>query len=196
MRDRITAIIAVLLLAALAGASYWYSHATRYQTTPVPVSREGPDFIADMVVFTQFDKEGRATNRLLAETLSHFPSDDRVEVTRPRLVSLRPDQPQLDVKAQRALVEKGGQRVTMNDNVVVTRAAGGVNDPGMRMTTERLVALPDEEKYSTDVLADFERGGSRISSIGMDYDHLTRIVRFHNRVRGSVEPAAAAKAKS
>jgi lipopolysaccharide export system protein LptC len=196
MRDRITAIIAVLLLAALAAASYWYSHAIRYQSTPVPVSREGPDFVADTVTLTQFDAEGRATNRLLAETLSHFPSDDRIEVSRPRLVSLRPDQPQLDVRSQRALVEKGGERVVMTGNVVVSRAAGGADEPPMRMTTERLVALPDQEKYSTDVLADFERGGSRISSIGMDYDHLSRVVRFHSRVRGTVEAATAAKAKS
>src|SRR5512137_376421 len=113
MRDRITAIIAVLLLAGLAGVTYWFSQVGRYGNLANPVSREGPDFIVNGVTLTQFDPMGRATNRLFAEKLTHYAADDRAEVERPHYVSLRPDQPQLEARAQRAVVEGSGERVVL-----------------------------------------------------------------------------------
>jgi LPS export ABC transporter protein LptC len=58
----------------------------------------------------------------------------------------------------------------------------------MRLTTERLVALPDLEQYSTDLAAEVNRGGSVIRSVGMDYDNIKRVVKFHSKVRGTIEP--------
>lgn len=191
MRDRITAIIAILLLAALAGVTYWYSQAGRYANLVAPVSREGPDFVVHGVTLTQFDAAGRATNRLFAEQMTHYAIDDRAELQRPRYVSLRPDQPQLEARARTALVEAGGERVVMNGNVVITRAPGPDGEPPMRLTTEQLVALPDREQYSTDQPVEMERGGSVIRSVGMDYDNIRRTVKFHSRVRGTIEPTPA-----
>jgi lipopolysaccharide export system protein LptC len=190
MRDRITAIIAIVLLAALAGVTYWFSQAGRYAKLSAPVSKEGPDFVVNGVTLTQFDAEGRATNRLFAETMSHYAVDDRAELQRPRYVSLRPDQPQLEARAQRALVEGGGERVVLSGDVVITRAPGPDGEPPMRLTTERLLAIPDREQYSTDRPVEMERGASVIRSIGMDYDNIKRTVKFHSKVRGTMEPAA------
>jgi lipopolysaccharide export system protein LptC len=187
MRDRITAIIAVLLLATLAGASYWYSQVSRVDGLAQPVSREGPDFVINGVTLTQFDASGRATNKLFAEELAHFAADDRAELRRPRLVSLRPGQPPLETRAQSALVEGSGEKVLLTGDVVITRAAAA-DSPPLRLTTEKLQALPDLERYSTDAPVEIERGTSTIRSIGMDYDNITRVVKFHSQVRGTMEP--------
>jgi lipopolysaccharide export system protein LptC len=195
MRDRITAIIAILLLATLAGATYWYSQAGRYAMIAAPVSREGPDFVVDGVTLTQFDSAGRATNRLFADRLTHYASDDRAELLRPHYVSLRPDQPQLDARAQQALVEGSGERVTLTGNVVITRAPEEDGTPPMRLATERLLALPDLERYSTDLPVEMDRGASVIRAVGMDYDNLTRVVKFHSKVRGTIEPGTAPGSK-
>jgi len=191
MRDRITAIIAVLLLALLAATTYWYSQTTRLGALAQPVSREGPDVVVDRVAMTQFDAEGRAVNKLIGERVTHFPSDDRVEVVRPRLISLREDQPQLDAKAEHARVEDSGARVILSGNVTLIRAASEDGEPSMRMTTDRLVALPDSEQFSTDAPVEIERGGSRIHAVGMDYDNIKRTVKFRSKVRGTIEPSAA-----
>lgn len=188
MRDRVTAIIAILLLAALAGVTYWFSQAGRYAKLAAPVSKEGPDFVVNGVTLTQFDAQGRATNRLFAETMTHYAIDDRAELQRPRFVSLRPDQPQLEARAQRALVEGGGERVLLTGNVVITRAPGPDGEPPMRLATEKLVALPDREQYTTDQPVEVDRGSSVIRSIGMDYDNIKRTVKFHSKVRGTIEP--------
>ena len=190
MRDRITAIIAVLLLVLLAGSTYWYSQSTRGDGLSSPVSREGADTVVDGVTVTQFDAEGRATNRLIGERITHYPSDDRAEVIRPRMVSLRADQPQIDAKANHARIEESGARVILTGDVSVIRAAGKDGEPPMRLSTEKLVVLPDAEQFSTDVLAEIERGGSRISAVGMDYDNIKRTVKFRSKVRGTVEPSA------
>jgi LPS export ABC transporter protein LptC len=188
MRDRITAIIAILLLAALAGVTYWFSQVGRYGNLANPVSREGPDFIVNGVTLTQFDPMGRPTNRLFAEKMTHFAIDDRAELQRPRYVSLRPDQPQLEARAQRAVVQGSGERVVMTGDVVITRAPGPDGDPPMRLKTEKLVALPDLEQYTTDLAVEMNRGGSVIRSVGMDYDNIKRVVKFHSKVRGTIEP--------
>jgi lipopolysaccharide export system protein LptC len=193
MRDRITAIIAVLLLALLAATTYWYSQSTRIGGLSNPVSREGPDVVVDGATLTQFDAQGRATNKLIGDRVMHYPSDDRVEVIRPRMISLRADQPQLDARANHARVEDGGARVVLTGDVTVIRAAGKDGEPPMRLSTERLVALPDVEQFSTDAPAEIERGGSRINSVGMDYDNIKRTVKFRSKVRGTVEANPKAK---
>jgi lipopolysaccharide export system protein LptC len=189
MRDRITAIIAVLLLAGLAGVTYWFSQAGRYGNLANPVSREGPDFVVKGVTLTQFDAMGRATNRMFAEAMTHYVADDRAELQQPRYVSLRPDQPRLEARARQALVEAGGERVVLTGDVVITRAAGDKGEPPMRLSTEKLLALPDYEQFSTDLPVEVDRGGSVIRSVGMDYDNIKRVVKFHSKVRGTVEAA-------
>lgn len=191
MRDRVTAIIAVLLLSALAGVTYWFSQSGRYGKLAAPVSKEGPDFVANGVTLTQFDAEGRATSRLFAETMTHYAIDDRAELQRPRYVSLRPDQPQLEAHARHGLVEGGGERLLLTGDVVVARAPGPRNDSPMRLTTQKLLAIPDREQYTTDQPVEIMRGDSVIRAVGMDYDNIKRTVRFHSAVRGTIEAAPA-----
>lgn len=193
MKDRITAFIAILLLASLAGVSYWYSQTTRLNLA-TPVSREGPDFVVNGVTLTQFDATGRATNRLHAGKLAHFAEDDRSELAQPWLVSLRPEQPQLEARAKSALVESGGERVLLTGDVVVTREPGKDGAPPMRLRTQRLVAVPDLDRYSTDVAVEIDRGDSVVSAVGMDYDNVKRVVKFHASVRGTITPTAPGEA--
>lgn len=187
MRDRITAIIAILLLATLAGVTYWFSQVGRYGNLVNPVSREGPDFVVDGVTLTQFDPQGRPTNKLFAEKMTHYAADDRAELQLPHYVSLRPDEPQLEARAQQAVVLGSGERIVMTGNVVITRAPGDDGDPPMRLVTEKIVALPDREHYSTDLPVEMDRGGSVIHSVGMDYDNIKRVAKFHSKVRGTIE---------
>ena len=194
MRDRITAFIAIVLLASLAGVSYWYSQTTRLTKVGVPVSREGPDFVANGVTLTQFDATGRATNRLHASELMHFAADDHSELSQPRLISLRPDQPQLEARAKSANVERGGERVLLSGDVVVTRAPGKDGASPMQLRTQQLTAIPDLDRYSSDAAVEVEQGDSVVRSIGMDYDNVQRVVKFRSKVRGTIASTAPGQA--
>jgi hypothetical protein len=59
----------------------------------------------------------------------------------------------------------------MQHNVIVTRAPGADGSPPC-VSHRALAALPDFERYSTDVAVEVERDESVVRSIGMDYDNI------------------------
>jgi len=196
MKDRISALVAILLLASLAAVTYWYSQTTRLGRLAAPVSREGPDFVARGVTVTQFDDNGQATNRLYTIELQHFAADDHSELVEPRLSSLRPNQPKMEARAKSARVESGGERVLMEGDVVVTRSASGKAGAGadaapMQLRTQSLLAIPDLDRYSSDVAVEIDYGDSVVRAVGMDYDNVARVVKFRSNVRGSIAADAA-----
>lgn len=190
MRDRITMLIAIALLAVVTATSYWYSRTMRMPERAEPARPGTPDVIVDRLVLTQFDEQGRARNKLFGAQLRHFPENDDIEITQPRLVSLRPDQPRVEASAQRAKVENAAERIHLNGDVVITRGAF-VGNPEMRVTTEYLLALPDEDRYRTDRPVTITRGASMISANGMDFDNIARTLVMIGSVHSVIEPRAA-----
>lgn len=188
MRERLTSLIAILLLAFVTGTSYWYARALKAPKAVVAVTPGTPDFEADKLVITQFDAQGRARNKLFAERLLHYGDTDNVDLAAPRLVSLRPDQPQFEVKAERGQIENAGERVHLHGQVELRRAAAG-DTPGMQVHTEYLLALPDLDRYSTDRPVAVERGASRIlADGGMQLDNIARTAQFDGKVRIVLPP--------
>lgn len=184
MRDRIAPLFAILLLLVVVGTSYWYSRTMRIpRAAPLPAPGT-PDVVVDRVVVTQFDAQGMARNKLFAERLTHYDENDNVELASPRLVSLRPDQPQVDARAQRARIENAGERVHMMGSVLLTRAAAP-GEPALRLSTEYLLAQPDLDRYSTDQPVAMERGNATISAHSMVYDNIARTIEFQGEVHGS-----------
>lgn len=190
MRDRITMLIAIALLAVVTATSYWYSRAMRKPERAEPARPGTPDVIVDHLVLTQFDEQGRARNKLFGAQLRHFLENDDIEITQPRLVSLRPDQARVEASAQRAKVENAAERIHLNGDVVVTRGAFAGN-PEMRVTTDYLLALPDEDRYRTDRPVTITRGASRISANGLDFDNIARTVVMSGAVHSVIEPRPA-----
>lgn len=184
MRDRIAPLLAIVLLTIVVGTSYWYSRMMRVPRAAPRPAPGTPDVVVEHVVITQFDVHGVARNKLFAERLTHYPANDNIELASPRLVSLRPDQPQLDARAQRARVENAGERIQMMGSVLVTRAAAA-GEPALRLSTEYLLALPDLDRFSTDRAVEMERGSSTINAQGMTYDNIARTIDFRGDVRGT-----------
>ena len=187
MRDRITMIIAILLLAMVTATSYWYSRVMRKTESAAPPRAGAPDVVVDRVVLTQFDEQGRARHKLFGARLRHFAENDDIEVTAPRLVSLRPDQPRVEAKARTARVENAAERIHLNGDVVIARSAFD-GHPEMRITTDYLLALPDEDRYRTDHPVRLTRGTSSISANAMDFDNIARTVVMTGAVRTVIEP--------
>jgi lipopolysaccharide export system protein LptC len=184
MRDRIAPIAAILLLIIVVGTSYWYARMMRIPRAAPPPAPGTPDVVVERVVITQFDVHGVARNKLFAERLTHFEENDNVELASPRLVSLRPDQPQVDARARRARIENAGERVHMLGSVLLTRAATS-NEPALRLSTEYLLALPDQDRFSTDQPVEMQRGPSTINAHSMVYDNIARVIDFQGDVRAN-----------
>mgnify|MGYP001217056579 CR=1 FL=1 len=188
MRERLTSLIAIVLLAAVTATSYWYARVLRIPKVVVAAAPGTPDFEAERLVITQFDAEGRARHKLFAERLLHYNDTDNVDLTAPRLISLRPDQPQFEVRAERGQVENSGERVHLYDNVDLRRAASA-SVPEMHVMTSYLLAIPDDDRYQTDRPVVVERGDARITAAdGMRIDGIARTVEFDGKVRMQLPP--------
>ncbi|HUN90618.1 MAG TPA: LPS export ABC transporter periplasmic protein LptC [Burkholderiaceae bacterium] len=188
MRDRVTTLIAIVLLAAVTVTSYFYSRQLRWSTRIVATPAEAPDLVANRIALTEFDSLGRARLTLFADSMVHRSDTDVAMLQAPRLVSRRPDQPQLEARARVARVEEGGATIDLEDDVVLTRD-GAAGQPPLRLTTEFLQVLPDDDRYRTDRPVLLERGASRESARGMDLDNVARTVVFDADVHGTFEAA-------
>ena len=67
MLDRLSMLIATVLLAVVTVTSYWYSREMRRPTVRTTATPGTPDFIVDRVVMTQFDDRGQARYKLFAQ---------------------------------------------------------------------------------------------------------------------------------
>jgi lipopolysaccharide export system protein LptC len=186
MRDRIASVIAIVLLALVTATSYWYS---RFLQSPAPAEAVRPqvDADADQVTLIQFDSIGRAKYKLFAERMTHYVQTDNVDLVRPRLISLRPDEPRVEAAAQLAHVENDGERIRLTGDVVLTRASPP-GQPPLRVSTQMLLALPDRDRYSTDLPVRVERGTDSIRARGMELDNIARRVEFFADVVDTITP--------
>lgn len=187
LRERFTAFVGIVLLLGLAGATYWYSLRTQLDGLSHQSVADAPDFIAKNIVLTQFDAAGRAQRKLFATELTHF-ADDRFAIVEPRMLSLRPDEPQIEVSARQAMVENGGERAQLSGKVRLHRAATAT-EPALRLATEELTVLPDDERYFTDAPVTLERGTSRAQGTGLDFNKLSRTVQLKSQVVTVLEPS-------
>ncbi len=87
MRDRLSSLIAIVLLALVTATSYWYARTLRIPTGAVASAPGTPDFEADRLVITTFDEQGRAKHKLFADKLLHYADNDNVDLTAPRLTA-------------------------------------------------------------------------------------------------------------
>lgn len=187
MRDRLTMLIAIVLLAIVTATSYWYSRALRRPAAPERPAAGTADFVVDRLVLTQFDEQGRARHKLYAERLTHYAVTEDIDLVAPRLVGLDEGRAQTQARARTARVENGGERVHMYGDVVLTREATGNSAP-LRVTTEYLLALPDHDRYSTDRPVLLERGGDRARAQRMELDNVARTVQLGGRVQTVLQP--------
>lgn len=184
LRDWTLRGIAIALLVVVASTSYWYSMVIRKpRSAPAPAAGT-PDFVVEHLSLTQFDATGRARYRLFAQQLMHYSVSDDMTLTEPRLVTLYPDRPQVEVKALQARLENNAERVLMTGAVRVTRAPW----PGqgaLTLRTEALTAWPDEDRYASEVPTEIEQTAPlRLTQAGqMRFDNVKREIDFQGQVR-------------
>jgi len=185
--ERAASWFAIVLVAAVLATSYWYSQTLRL-TLGVQTGRIGAvDFFAQNIALTGFDSLGRARYRLFADRMTHFGNSDDVDLDNPRILSLRADQPQVEATALQAHASNNAQTVQMSGNVVITRAAAPDRE-AMRMETEDLSAIPDEDHFWTDDPVRLQSGASVINARGMDFDNIARRVELLSDVVATFPP--------
>ncbi len=185
--ERVSSWFAVLLLFVVLATSYWYAQTLRLAAIGDPGRVGEVDFFAEGVALTGFDAIGRPRYRLFADRMTHYGASDNIDLVKPRLLSMRPDQPQVQVTARMAHAVDNAQTVYLQDDVVVTRAAT-VGQDAMRLETDALTAVPDDDRFWTDDPVRLQSGRSVLNARGMDFDNIARRIELRSDVTGSFPP--------
>lgn len=200
MSDRLAVYFSVLILAALAGLSYWAARQAKLAAAigpEKPVTHE-PDFFVERFVTLKTDKAGLPTYRLAAERMTHYPDDDSSLVARPRSLNLAPQRPPVTVEADSARTTSEGERIDLYGNVRLVRAeqpqAGGRVSESIVVRTTTMTLFPDDDIARSDAPVEIVQGRSRIEGRGMEYNNITRVLDVKSAARSVLAPHETAPA--
>ena len=183
--DRIAAVLSVALLAGLAGFSYYLAELSdRMDRLPARATpADEPDYFVEGLALTRLNAAGRPVFRMSAQRMLHFPADDSSTFERPLLVSLDPGRPLVTVRAERARATEGGEQTHLYDAVRLTRAADAKR-PELRIDTDYVLLLPEQDIARTDHPVRITQGASSLTGVGMEFDNAERVLKVQSEVQG------------
>ena len=186
-RDRVSSLFPLLLLLALAAASFWLERAVQapdYDKTGK--LRHDPDFIAEDFGITKMGANGKPEYSLSAARMLHYPDDESTDIVEPRLVQHHDDAAPIEIRADRGLISRNGEEASFFGNVVVVREASAQRSE-LRMQTEYLQIYPDRDLASTNRPVTITEGRSRLAGVGMELNNKTRQFTLLSQVRGTFD---------
>ena len=185
--DRATHLFPLLLMLALAVASFWLERAVQApQRDNTGKTRHDPDFIAEDFGITKIGAAGRPEYVLSAARMLHYPDDESTDIVAPRLVQSNEGAAPIVIRADRGTVTKNGDEASFQGDVVVVREAGQGQDE-LRVRTEYLQVIPDRDLARTDKPVVITEGRSRLSGVGMEFNNKTRQFALQSQVRGTFD---------
>lgn len=149
-------------------------------------SRHDPDLVVEKFNASKMGEDGRVLYTLAARKMVHYPDDESALLEAIKLESFEPSQPTMTITADQGRIEQGGDRVWIEGNVVVHRA-GDRRTAESRLTTERLLVLPEQGIARTSSPVRLDSADGRAVAAGMEVDNRARTLKLE-RVNASFKP--------
>lgn len=188
MKDRWLAYTPILLLAGLAGLSYWLDQ--RVQPLPEETSaaaKDRPDFIVEDVNATRMDLAGHPRYALQAKRMTHYRvGDTQAVLDAPMLTHYDENRVPLTIRANEGRLSSDGDHAYFIGDVVVKQPASADREE-MTMLTSFLHVIPNANLAKTDKEVTLIKGNSTVKSVGLEFNNETRFVRLLSRVRGTLD---------
>jgi lipopolysaccharide export system protein LptC len=186
--ERLASWFAIVLMVGVLATSYFYAQSLRGDTSDS--GRVGTvDFFAENIALTGFDAFGKPRYRLFADRMTHYGNSDDVDLAQPKLLSMRPEQPQVQAVSHEAHAQNNAETIEMVGDVVVTRSADAQR-AAMRLETQEMTVVPDDDHFWTEEPVRLTSGETVMTGRGMDYDNVSRHVELHSDVKGLFPPRA------
>lgn len=188
-----SAIFPLSVLLALAALTFWLRHAIELpEERRDGKTRHDPDYIIEQPQWRKLNSSGQLQYTMTAGEIRHFPDNDTTEVTRPRIEHLHPTRPPIVVTAERARVDKTGDRVDFLDKVRIQRQAT-TSQAELVATTPDLTVFPDAEKAFTKSPVLITEGASSLRGVGMQLNQKTQTYILESQALGQFESRHARK---
>ena len=174
-----------LMLAAVffAFGSFWLVQVMRgdAQGPNVNVGND-PDYIIDNFSFVRMSETGQPRYVISGERLTHRPADNTSVIEKPVVQNMSTEHPNMTMTANTAHVNQDQNQIDLAGNVDISRPGSKTTQP-LRIRTEALTVLPDEEIAKTDKPIEMKLGGSVVTGAGMVANNATMQLQVGGRGR-------------
>jgi lipopolysaccharide export system protein LptC len=174
-----------LMLAAVffAFGSFWLVQVMRgdAQGPNVNVGND-PDYIIDNFSFVRMNEAGQPRYVISGERLTHRPADNTSVIDKPVVQSMSVDHPRMTITANSAHVNQDQNQIDMAGNVDISRPGNKTTQP-LRIRTEALTVLPDEDIAKTDKPIEMKLGAASATGVGMVANNATQQLTLGGRGR-------------
>ncbi|MCL4746736.1 MAG: LPS export ABC transporter periplasmic protein LptC [Burkholderiaceae bacterium] len=190
--DRLAAAVSIGLLAVLAAFTYYLAElADQFRDARLPRAlAHEPDYFVEQFAVTRLNQQGEPLYRMSAERLTHFADDDSSEFDAPVLVSLDPLRPKVTLSALHGKAGSRARETWLYGEVVLARDAFD-RSAALRVETEYIALLVDEDIARTDRAVTITSGASSLTGVGMELNNATRVLTLNSKVRGHWPPPSA-----
>ena len=184
---RPTTWLPLAVLSLLVGLTLWLNQLVQPQGARAAGNlRHDPDVMVDDFNARKLGLDGRVLYTLVARKMVHYPDDDSALLDQVTVEAFEPMQPKVTATADRGRLEQGGDRVVIEGNVVVLREADAKTEP-LRITTDRMIVLPDAGVASTTSEVTMVSPSSHVVAAGLEMNNRTRTMEL-DRVRATYKP--------
>ncbi len=183
MKKTAAPVFPLVLLALLAGGTFWLDRASHVDFQGNNGRhRHDPDFIVEDFETRHFDLSGHLQHQLNAKRMRHYPDDESTEVETPSLLYYA-HTPPTHLKAQKAWISKDGKEIRLYDQVQLTRPATD-DQAELTANSSELHVFPDEEIARTQTPVTLINGLTTLQGQGLEADHRKQTYLLTGQVRG------------
>ncbi len=196
--DAMLGSLPVLLLAVLAGLSWWLVRSTPDPEAEAPerALRHEPDYTMQHFAMSAYGVDGRLQNRLSGEALRHYPDTQTLEIDAIRMVGFATDGQLLRGRAERGWSREDGSELRLSGKVLIQRerllsqkvTADGVDEDRLEFLGERLDVFPERKTLRSSLPVILRDRRSEVHGGTLDYDHVQRVAVLGGGVRGRFLP--------
>jgi lipopolysaccharide export system protein LptC len=185
---RMRFLLIVVPLVMLALGSFWLYEVMRRAATDTPPdpNRSGPDFFVENFSFIKMSTSGTAQYHVAGTKLTHNPQDDSYDVALPVVSNFGNPQTPMTMRAERGRISNDNSQVDLYDNVRVDRPASPTTQ-AMRVRSDYLRVLPDDDVVKTDRPVEIIVGQSKLTGTGMWANNATRELNLTSNVHGTYQ---------
>lgn len=185
-------LLALLLVGVFcAFGSFWLAQIIGNNDNGGPVNvGNDPDYIVENFSFVRMAETGKPRYVISGERLTHRPADNSSVIEKPVVKGLNTEHPPMTMTAAHALVSQNQSQVDLSGNVDIQRP-GAANARPLRVRTEALTFLPDEDIAKTDRAIEMKMGTATTHGVGMVANNATQQVDLGGRGKIVFPPRAA-----
>jgi lipopolysaccharide export system protein LptC len=136
-----------------------------------------PDYIVDNFSFVRMSETGQPRYVISGTRLTHRPADNTSLIDKPVVQSMSVEHPRMTITANNAHVNQDQNQIDLSGNVDIRRPGNATTQP-LRIRTEALTVLPDEDIAKTDKPIRMTLGASTVTGVGMVANNATMRVQL------------------